>query len=369
MTTTTTADDVLAVWKRIAGEQPDLELDLRWLEADTEKGVAARPGKHGLTVDEIQIGTYGDLPEETRNYNSRPRGAARWPGAGRLGLRWGEKQQSWSESVTLLYEEAQQRQWSSARDIPWDELRSNPLPEDQELAMAQLCTFLTQVEFIAGDVPGRWISHISPDHYETALFLGTQVMDEARHLDVFRKRGLFGGVGMLEAGPGASNLLYAEDFAEMTSTLHLVGEGFVQSVFRMGELIGKNEADKRIFRLAAQDESRHVAFGVMHLKQMIAHDPSRKEEVVGHIRSQFPGAGQSRPQAGNVTIASGPRTSEALAILLGGGKANIDEGYRMLMAVQAKQQKEFAQRLKVIGLTEMADGIMQRLAQAAEVAA
>jgi hypothetical protein len=39
------------------------------------------------------------------------------------------------------------------------------------------------------------------------------------------------------------------------------------------------------------------------------------------------------------------------------------------MAVQAKQQTEFAQRLKVIGLTEMADGIMQRLAQAAAVAA
>jgi hypothetical protein len=76
---------------------------------------------------------------------------------------------------------------------------------------------------------------------------------------------------------------------------------------RDGELIGKNEADKRIFRLAAQDESRHVAFGVMHLKQMIEHDPRRKDEVVGHIRSQFPGAGRGgRAQPGNVTIASGP---------------------------------------------------------------
>ncbi len=364
---TTTADNVVSVWQRIAAEQPELELDLKWLEADTEKGVAARPGKHGLTVEEIQVGSYGDLPDETSNYNARPRGAAPWPGAGRLGLRWGEKTQSWSESVTMLYEEAQSRQWSSARDIPWDELRKDPLPDDVELAMAQLCTFLTQVEFIAGDVPGRWISNISPDHYETALFLGTQIMDEARHLDVFRKRGLFGGVGMLEAGPGAVNLLYAEDFAEMTAQLHLVGEGFVQSVFRMGELIGKNEADKRIFRLAAQDESRHVAFGVMHLKQLLAQNPRRKEEVTAHIRSQFGGGG--RAGAGNVSIASGPRTGEALAILLGNGKANIDEGYKMLTAMQAKQQKEFAQRLRVIGLTEMADTIMQRLAQLAAVPA
>ena len=49
------------------------------------------------------------------------------------------------------YEEAVARQWSSARDIPWDELK--PLPDDLERAMCQLCTFLTEVEFIAADAP------------------------------------------------------------------------------------------------------------------------------------------------------------------------------------------------------------------------
>jgi hypothetical protein len=180
-------------------------------------------------------------------------------------------------------------------------------------------------------------------------------MDEARHLDVFRKRALVNGGGLLQAGPGAINLLYAEDFAEMTATLHLVGEGFVQSVFRMGELIGKNEADKRIFRLAAQDESRHVAFGVMHIKHLIATQPERKEEVANYINRQ--GVAQ-----GGATIATGNTTSEALAILLGGGKNNLDEGYKMLMAARMKQTKELAQRLKVCGLTEMADELMGRLA-------
>jgi len=358
---TTTADDVSGLWKRIAAEQPDLDLDLGWLDAKTEKGVTAKPGKHGLTVEEIQIGEYGDVPPETHNYGSRPRGAAAWPGVGRLGLRWSEKAQSWSESVTLLYEEAQSRQWSSATDVPWDELRKNPLPDDLELAMAQLCTFLTQVEFIAGDVPGRWVSHISPDHYETALFLGTQIMDEARHMDVFRKRGLFGGVGMLAAGGGAVGFLYDQDFAEMTATLHIVAEGFVQSIFRMGELIGKNEADKRIFRLAAQDESRHVAFGVMHCKHMLATQPERKEELANYIQRQG--------GTGGASIATGNTTSESLAILLGGGKANLDEGYKMLMAARAKQSKELAQRLKVVGLTEMGESILQRLGQAAAVPA
>ncbi len=352
---TTAADDVLGLWKKIGAEHPELELDLRWLEAKTEKGVSARPGKHGLTMDEIGGSSYGQVPEETKNYNLRPRGAAPWPGAGRIGLRWGEKGQTWSDSVTLLYEEAQQRQWSSATDIPWDELRANPLPDDLELAMAQLCTFLTQVEFIAGDVPGRWISHISPDHFETALFLGTQVMDEARHMDVFRKRALVNGTGLLQAGPGAIGFLYDQDFAEMTATLHIVAEGFVQSVFRMGELIAKNETDKRIFRLAAQDESRHVAFGVMHVKHLIETQPWRKEEIASYISRQ--GAAQ-----GGATIATGTTTSESLAILLGGGKDKIDEGYKMLMTVRQKQTKELAQRLRVCGLSEMADEMMARMA-------
>jgi hypothetical protein len=39
------------------------------------------------------------------------------------------------------------------------------------------------------------------------------------------------------------------------------------------------------------------------------------------------------------------------------------------MAVQAQQQKEFAQRLRVIGLTEMADAVMARLAQLSAVPA
>jgi hypothetical protein len=359
---TTAAGDVLGLWKRIAAEQPDLDLDLSWLEVQTERGMAAKPGKHGLTVEEIQAGSYGEVPSETKNFNMRPRGAAPWPGAGRLGLRWGEKSQSWSQSVTLLYEEAQQRQWSSATDIPWQELRDNPLPDDLELAMAQLCTFLTQVEFIAGDVPGRWVSHISPDHFETALFLGTQIMDEARHMDVFRKRALVNGGGMLEAGPGAIGFLYDQDFAEMTATLHIVAEGFVQSVFRMGELIAKNEVDKRIFRLAAQDESRHVAFGVMHVKHMIETQPERKEEIANYIQRQ--GGAQ-----GGATIATGNATGESLAILLGGGKHNLDEGYRLLMAIRQKQGKELAQRLKVCGLTEMADAMLARMAAFAAVPA
>jgi hypothetical protein len=345
-------------------KEPEVELDLSWLQPDSETGVRALPGKHGLTVENIQVGSYGQIPDTTRNFSMRPRGAAPRDGAQRLGIRWDEKTASWSDAASMLYEEAQQRQWSSATDIPWQELE--PLPEDLELAMCQLCTFLTQVEFIAGDVPGRWLQHISADYYEVALFLATQVMDEGRHLDVFRKRALANGGGLLQAGPGAIGLLTAEDFTEMTATLHLVGEGFVQSVFRMGELIAKNEVDKRIFRLSAQDESRHVAFGVTHMKYVVETQPERREEIHGFLDRQEGLLGVGSTQAG---LTGGGATGESLAILLGGGKDKLDEGYQTLLAIRRRQVNEYMQRLSVCGLGDrrerMAPGLRMFLDQPA----
>jgi hypothetical protein len=99
----------------------------------------------------------------------------------------------------------------------------------------------------------------------------------------------------------------------------------------------------------------------MHCKHLLATQPERKEEIANYIQRQG--------GTGGASIATGNTTSEALAILLGGGKHNLDEGYKMLMAARAKQSKELAQRLKVVGLTEMAEGILARLGQQAAVPA
>ena len=58
------------------------------------------------------------------------------------------------------------------------------------------------------------------------------------------------------------------------------------------------------------------------------------------------GAGGENPAARNML------TSEALAVLLGGGKDKTDEGQKILMAVRQKQVKEYFQRLKSAGLDD-----------------
>ncbi len=332
----------------------DHELDLSWIDTRGEWGIKASPdSKKGLTLSDIQLGSYGDVPDTSDNMTGRSRGAAARPAAYRTGgYQVRTKSDIWLTNASMLYEEALQRQWSSATDIPWETIR--PLPDDVERAQCQLATFLTEIEFVAADVPGKWVAATSPDYFEPRMFLITQIMDESRHLDVFRKRALANGGGLMQVqdGPAAGGVVgsldTARDFTEMSSRLHISGEGAVLSLFRTGELMAYNEAEKRIYRLAGQDEARHVAFGVMHMRYLVESEPDRREEIHAYLDEGERGlvAGNQNPAARDTP------QSEALAVLLGGGKDNYDEGYRKLLAIRKRQSKEYVQRIRSAGFGE-----------------
>jgi hypothetical protein len=320
------------------------DLDLSWLTSSSAQSVKAAPGRRGLTLDDINIGAYSEIPESTANFGLAPRGVEQRPEAPRSRVAYQDKADVWSRNATLLYEEAVQRQWSSAIDIPWDQLTR--LPDDLEQAMCQYCTFLSEVEFVAADVPGQWLPRISPEYYETKLFLMTQIMDEARHLDVFRKRCFAngGGLRLQTYEVGQKSMLSAQDFSEMSAMMHVLAEGLVQSLFRMGEYIGQNEVDQRIFRMCAQDESRHIAFGVMHLKYMLETQPWRREEI--HSYLDLFEAELATP-VGDVDP-----VTESLLILMGGGRDRVDEGMQRMMAVSKRRVNEYMHRLEVAGMPE-----------------
>ncbi len=328
----------------VANPLTESSLDLSWLNL-YDDATSATPGKKGLTLKEITLGRYGDAGRLGGDMTYRLRGAIPRPGAQRFGTNYMSKSDVWSENCVMLYEEATQRQWSSARDIPWNTLQE--LPEEIERAMCQLCTMLTEVEFIAGDVPGQWLPFVSAQDFEAGLFLMSQIMDEARHTDVFRKRALVNGGGLLAqgAGLGLRTLLEARDFTEMSVLMHVQAEGFVQSMFRMGELIGQTEADKRIFRMSAQDESRHLAFGVMHLKYVLDTDPDRREEIHHYLDKAEGEAGGGG--SGDVTF---PPVFESLCLLLGGGADKFDEGVQKFLLLRKRQINEYVHRLEVAGL-------------------
>jgi hypothetical protein len=327
-----TVQDRTSYWER-AKEQG---FDLSWL-SQLEESVTRK-----------------DVDEVSRNDTGRVEGSIPRNNVPRFGAyTFRTKSEVWAHNLTKLYHEFVTRQWSSATDIPWDTIEA--LPDDVEAAQCQLATFFVQVEFVASDVPGRFISSMSPDYHEVRLALLAQVMDESRHLDVFRKRALANGGGLMRMIDTVSDVVggstdNAREFTELSSRLHITGEGNVLTLFRLGELMAYNEAEKAIYRRCAQDEARHVAIGVLHLRYMNEFTPERREEIHCYLDEgearQATGAGGENPAGVNQL------TSEALAVLLSGGKDKVDEGQKILMAIRQRQVKEYFQRLKSAGFDD-----------------
>ena len=335
------------------GRERGYKLD--WLQPSETLGI--RPefdaAAGGLLLQHADAGPFGQIPERSDNMTGRPRGALQRPDAARVGnYAVRTKADVWLRNGSQLYEEAVQRQWSSSVDVPWHTLEE--LPDEIERAECMLATFLTEVEFVAGDVPGKWIAYTTPDYYEPRMFLISQIMDEARHLDVFRKRALANGGGLMgqlsNSALAGGTIDSARDFTEMSARLHISGEGLVLSIFRMGELMSYNEAEQAMYRLAASDESRHVAFGVMHLQYIAQTDPERKAEIHSYLDEIEIGLAQGF--GGQNPAARGTPSSVALTILLGGGAddASLREGERIALAVRQRQIKEYMQRVRVAGL-------------------
>src|SRR3990172_5122562 len=131
------------------GAQPDA------LVMPTEWGIRARVTKRGLTVGALNVGTYGDIPDEWPYHTEMPRGAYPIAGVPAMGYSIYEKAELWAENVSELYEEAIQRRWRPATDIPWDTVQ--PLPDEIERSLCQVCTYLCEKALLAGDVVGKWL--------------------------------------------------------------------------------------------------------------------------------------------------------------------------------------------------------------------
>ncbi|MDO8614003.1 MAG: ferritin-like domain-containing protein [Dehalococcoidia bacterium] len=345
------------VWQEIRRENEERlkrgSWDLRWLKPNGEVwGTKVNPGPHGLTFVDINRQTHlGEIAEHAEFKNMAPRGSIREPYKGLMPefthYDLTEKFEVWSESVTGLYEEAKARQWNAATDIPWDELE--PLPEDLERAACQFATFLTEVEFVAGDFPSIWMHRIPNEFFEVKAFLASQMTDEARHAEVFRKRAVANGGGLLHAGAGfewaLKAILDAPSHTLGTFLLNILAEGLVLSMFRAGEFLAKTRVDKEIFRRCMQDEARHVSYGTMHLKYFLENAPDKEKAL--EIMHGYADIGEQVI----LTALTEPLLLEPLAVLMGDGVKNIDQGLDGVRFLWATMVEEYLQRCDRAGLS------------------
>jgi hypothetical protein len=249
---------------------PQPKLD--WRGRSNQWGTRVKPGKHGLRLGDINVGIYGEIPEQWQDQTRNPRGAIPRKGVPPLGYSIRDKADLWADSAANLYEEAIQRRWAPATDIPWETV--TPLSEGLERAICQVCTELCQYANCDIETISSWQHQMAYGYHEVKQFLATASFDAARHFEAFRKRALVGGGGLGLEGPGEVNRMILESrggWTEAVTYLLLLRGTFTMTMLRFLESHAYNEAEATLYRRVLQDKARHMSYGLEHLQFAIAH--------------------------------------------------------------------------------------------------
>lgn len=249
-----------------------------------------------------------------------PRGAHIEPGGPSYPFTLNERERVAPPEVAVLYDQAVSSQWDATADIPWSKVK--PLPAELERALIQVMTFLAENELSALYLPSRFISKIHPAYAEVAMFLATQLADEARHIDVFLKRARLCGRGLgissVTTSRSLLSLLQTDDFTEAAFLLSVLGEGTFLDLLSFIERYAPDEATAELISRARNDESRHVHFGLAHVRAGLAADPNlygRLEAAVRRRAAALHGVdGVPAPLQDALTIlAGGSKQARAIA--------------------------------------------------------
>ena len=261
------------------------------------------------------------MPEQANPSSGfAPRGARVEPGGPRYPFTLLDRDHVAPPEIGKLYDQAVSAQWNATTDIPWNKVPK--LPDAIERALGQVFTFLAENELSALYLPSKFVSRIHPAYAETAMFLSTQMADEARHIDVFLKRARAGGGGLGVSSATTSqsllSLLELEDFTEAAFLLSVLGEGTFLDLLTFIEDHAPDEVTAEVVRRARNDEARHVHFGLVHVRHALAHDDklySRLEAAVRRRAATLSNVGGAPEplQDGLTILAAGSTDSKAVA--------------------------------------------------------
>ena len=293
-------------------EQPRrFEPKYNWMNKTRQWGVRVRPGKAGLKLADLNVGIYGEVPMHWQDQSRNPRGAVRRRGMPPVGYAIRDKAGLWAASAGDMYEEAIQRRWAPATDVPWETVE--PLPSDVEHAVCQVCTELTAYANVDIEAVTGWQHQMSYGYHEVKQFLATVSFDAARHHECFRKRALVNGGGLGLESPCRVNRMILESrggWTEAVVYLYLLRGVFTMTLYKYLERYAHNDAERFIYGHALADKARHVTYGLEHLKFALAH-VDEQQQVVATLLALSDG--------GMASDLADPALREALAIIFGGG--------------------------------------------------
>jgi hypothetical protein len=285
--------------------------NLRWMGITHQWGTRVKPGKHGLRLGDLNVGIYGEVPAVWNDQTRNPRGAVARRGIPPVGYAIRDKSDLWADCAADLYEEAIQRRWAPALDVPWSTLQR--LPDDVEQAICQVATELSQYANVDVEAVTHWQHQMAYGYHEIKQYLATVSFDAARHMEAFRKRALGNGGGLGLEGPGEVNRMILESRGGWTETvlyLFVLRGLFTQTMLRYLERFAYNDAERLIYTRCIEDKARHLTYGIDHLWYAINHQSDQKL-----ILQQLCIIGERVL----VRELRDPALREALAIVFGGG--------------------------------------------------
>ena len=352
----TSAEPASEVSEETTEEKPSGPQRLDWMNDTLEWGIRAQPGKHGMTMRVLNIGSYAEVPESSTDMSRRPRGAFPVPGVPRTDqYALSAKVDLWAECAVDLYEEAIQRRWMAHADVAWDDLPAED--DDVELAMRQLCTELAQQAQIETDTIGQWLYRMNYAYHEVKTFLASEFFDTGRHYSVFRQRALAndGALGLESAGQFNRRLMEARaGWTEVCIYLYIIRGTLTLLLYRYGEAYARNKVDKYLFRRCMEDKARHMRYGMQHLKYAVEN---REPNFAMGLNNLMRGVERDLVQD-----LKDPVLWETLAIIFGGGVANMSEGMEVVKRFQKEYIEQYLTRMKWVGIGKTEENLTPDLA-------
>jgi hypothetical protein len=276
------------------------------------------------------------------------RGSVVEAGGPEFNFRLDSKAEVWADNVPRLYLQAAAAQWDPATAIDWE--APFELPAEVESAVVQVMTYLIENETAALLVPAKFLAQVHPHFREVMQLLAIQVADEARHVEVFTRRATLRrkeelGLSTVSGQQSLKTLLDEPDFTLASFLLSVLGEGTFLNLLWFLERHAPDPVTRQVARLAAQDEARHVAFGMGHLQYAIALDRS--------TRARLATAVGRRHTALEQTAGLNEEVFDALILLAAGGWESdaIADGFERVQALKQQMEADRSNRIVKLGFT------------------
>lgn len=284
----------------VHGSAPELAVHLRaWCRAQGHRLLVDKEGSVVITRGSAQVGrwrgaeqagTAADVADEApAAWGLAARGATVEAGAPSFAFALHRRSDLWADEAARLYAQAVAAQWDPATAIPWE--TPIDIPDEIEDAVVQLMTYLIENETAALLIPAKFAAQVHPHFREIMQLLAIQAADEARHIEVFTRRALLRrsrpGLSTIGGQASLKTLVEEADFALASFLLSVLGEGSFLSLLWFIHQYAPDPVTREVARLTAQDESRHVAFGLAHLSRHTAEEPTLRERLALAVHRRY----------------------------------------------------------------------------------